>query len=187
MSEIDYYQDIAEKMVSLLKANLESQVDEFQIGYGEHERLQVMLDRVGKELGSEQMLEDAKNALPLDLDVVLFIHFPKDDTYEMVIVEVKEKSRVGLMNYSQLTGYCLVSKAKYGLLVNVDGGMSRELQDILEFRGDLSSFSRTSNEGEIQHLFGVYEWESSSDVLKKKNVGSISSIPRLANKISSNK
>lgn len=187
MSEIDHYTDIAERMKTLLEADLESEVDEVNIGYGEHSRLKDMLSEVGKEFESEQMLEDSKNALPLDLDIVLFVYFPEEDDYEMVTIEVKERNRVGLMNFSQLTGYCLVSKAKYGFLVNVGGGMSSELQDILEYREELTSFSRTTDGENITHHSGVFEWQKSSGTLSIKNVGPISSIPKLADKLSSDK
>lgn len=185
MSEIDHYTDIGNQLKILIEANLEDKVDEYDVRFRKHTRLSEMLQSVGQELESEKLLEDSKNALPLDLDIVVFVYFPDTDEYEKIIVEVKDRSKVGLMNFSQLTGYNLVSKTRYGLLVNVDGGMSSELQKILEYQKDLSSFSQKTNESEIKHEFGVFKWETSSKKLVRTGIEPLNSIPKIAEKIAS--
>ena len=71
----------------------------------------------------------ALNVPILNLDIFALI---TDGTrFELLILEVKRMNNAGLKEWSQLVGYCMISGAKYGLLVNIDHGASSRLSQIL--------------------------------------------------------
>ncbi|MDR2266497.1 MAG: hypothetical protein LBE09_02770 [Christensenellaceae bacterium] len=73
---------------------------------------------------------------PLNLDIFGII--TDGYKFEIVILEVKLRENVGLAESSQLLGYTIVSDAKYGLLINIDSGVSRRLTGILTSEMDVS-------------------------------------------------
>lgn len=92
---------------------------------------------------------------------------------------------VGLKEWSQLVGYCLVSGAKYGLLINVDHGASPRLSDILQDNENLS-YIRTIEQNKVnKHLLGFMQWDSLTKCFDYSNLGTIKTISELCQCINS--
>ncbi|NBJ93275.1 hypothetical protein [Parablautia muri] len=101
--------------------------------------------------------------------------------YEIVILEIKLRTAVGLSEWSQLIGYNLVSDAKYGLLINIDAGASDRLARILSFDEDISRIVRKRKNGAaIEHLLGFMQWNSVTQNFEYSNLGQISSLSLLS-------
>ena len=86
----------------------------------------------------------------------------------------------GLKEWSQLVGYCLVSGAKYGLLVNIDNGASPRLAHILSTEAHISDI-QTIVEGEHhEHCLGFMQWDSLTQSFEYSNLGLIKSLSELS-------
>ena len=104
--------------------------------------------------------------------------------FVILILEVKLKPSVGLAEWSQLLGYNLVSDAKYGLLINIDGGASNRLVHILSTEKDTSKIVRIKENGHrIEHLFGFMQWNSLTQNFEYSNLGQIWSLSALSNEL----
>ena len=137
------------------------------------------------------ILKFAARTPPLSLDIFGLI---TDGTfYELLIIEVKLLNSVGLANLSQLIGYCIVSNAQYGILVNVNGGESPRLTELLVNEPNLTCIKRciplyqtTGNANDnliIEHNLGVMEWDSDTKNLIYTGYGGIKSLSDLCNKL----
>lgn len=116
---------------------------------------------------------------PLNLDI--FGVVTNGVKFEIVILEIKLKTAVGLSEWSQLAGYNLVSGAKYGLLINIDAGASDRLTRILSFDEDVSRILRRRKNGTItEHLLGFIQWNSVTQNFEYSNLGQISSLSLLS-------
>ncbi|WP_141709237.1 hypothetical protein [Desulfuribacillus stibiiarsenatis] len=116
----------------------------------------------------------------LKIDLFLIIINPENKKFEIVIGEVKDISSLGLKEYSQLIGYCLSSYSGYGLLINVNGGASKNLTDLLALDEDLSIVRRLTQAGElIEHQFGVFKWNSKNSQAESLQLGRIYSLPAM--------
>ena len=125
------------------------------------------------------MEEYSRITSPLNLDI--FGVFTNGIKFEIVILEVKLRSVVGLNEWSQLLGYNLVSNARYGLLINIDAGASERLIRILSFDEDASKIIRLKNDGtKIEHLLGFMQWNTITQNFEYSNLGQISSLSALS-------
>lgn len=125
------------------------------------------------------MKEYSRITSPLNLDI--FGVFTNGIKFEIVILEVKLRSAVGLNEWSQLLGYNLVSNARYGLLINIDAGASERLIRILSFDEDASKIIRLKNDGtKIEHLLGFMQWNTITQNFEYSNLGQISSLSALS-------
>ena len=125
------------------------------------------------------MEEYSRITSPLNLDI--FGVFTNGIKFEIVILEVKLRSAVGLNEWSQLLGYNLVSNARYGLLINIDAGASERLIRILSFDEDASKIIRLKNDGtKIEHLLGFMQWNTITQNFEYSNLGQISSLSALS-------
>lgn len=125
------------------------------------------------------LIEYSRITPPLNLDIFGVV---TDGTkFEIVILEVKLKTAVGLSEWSQLVGYNMVSNAKYGLLINIDAGASDRLIRILSFDEDASRIIRKKKSGEmIEHLLGFMQWNTVTRNFEYSNLGQISSLSALS-------
>ena len=89
----------------------------------------------------------------------------------------------GLKEWSQLVGYCLVSDAKYGLLVNIDAGASDRLSDILRTEQKLSHIKTITNIGTKDHYLSFMQWDSLTQSFDYTNLGVIKSLSDLTDKL----
>jgi hypothetical protein len=118
---------------------------------------------------------------PLNLDIFALV---TDGTkFELLILEVKLMNRAGLKEWSQLVGYCLVSGARYGLLVNINNGASPRLADILRTETHLS-YIRTLVGGQaLEHCLGFMQWDSLTQGFEYSNLGFIRSLSALSQEV----
>lgn len=115
---------------------------------------------------------------PLNLDIFALI--TDGVRFELLILEVKRMESVGLKEWSQLVGYCLVSGAKYGLLVNTDGGASSRLVQLLQTQRHLSHIETLAGGRPKSHCLGLMYWDSLTRSFDYSNLGFIKSLSALS-------
>ena len=116
---------------------------------------------------------------PLNLDIFALI---TDGTqFEILILEVNLMNSAGLKEWSQLVGYCLVSGAKYGLLVNIDNGASPRLAHILSTETHISDIQTIVDGESHEHCLGFMQWDSLTQNFEYSNLGLIKSLSELSN------
>src|SRR3989338_886751 len=178
--EVDYYKEIALGLKDLFISNMP---DSLHVSvYPLIGEIKAALQNlILNEKVDERLIKPIIQGIDtLSLDVSFLLVNNKTKKYEIVILEIKRTSAVGLTELSQLIGYCLVSKAKFGILVNVDNTVSSRFSTILERDFDLTIIERTlKNDQDIVHKFGVMKWNSKTLALEYTNAGSIKSIPEL--------
>jgi len=123
----------------------------------------------------------AEKTPPLSLDIFALI--TNGVKFENLILEVKLVKAVGLQQWSQLVGYCLVSGTKYGLLVNIDDDGSPRLTQMLQTERHISHIQTVVNNERREHLLGFMEWNSVTHNFEYSNLGSIRSLSDLCNKL----
>lgn len=182
-NEVSHYPEIMQFVEAQIKSN-------FKASYGQElyvfcktgELSSGLKDIVlkNKEL-CECVRSFSENVPPLNLDIFALI--TNGEKYELLILEIKKRPSVGLNEWSQLVGYCIVSNARFGLLINVDGTASKRLLDLLNADSDISSISRIKSGEENKHLLGFMEWNSDTYNLEYSNMGAVKSISKLCNMI----
>lgn len=118
---------------------------------------------------------------PLNLDIFALI--TDGIKFEILILEIKLMNSVGLKEWSQLVGYCLVSRAKYGLLVNIDNGPSERLAHILTSEDSLSNILTVIDGKQYAHHLGFMEWDSLTQNFEYSNLGMIKSLSDLSRQL----
>lgn len=88
---------------------------------------------------------------------------------------------VGLKEWSQLVGYCLIYGAKYGLLVNIDNGASPCLSHILSAKNHISDIQTIVDGAIHEHCLGFMQWDSLTQSFEYSNLGMIKSLSELSN------
>jgi len=182
-NEISYYPEILDFIKTNLKSNfIAADKRSINIFWGRGE-LKTNLKRIISENGNMPscIVEYANKVQPLDLDVFALI--TDGITFEIIILEVKLMKSVGLKEWSQLIGYCLVSDAKYGLLVNIDNGCSSRLFDILEFENQMHTIINIYNGKEHSHYLGFMQWNSVTHNFEYSNLGFMKSLSMLSRKL----
>lgn len=116
---------------------------------------------------------------PLNLDIFALI--TNGIKFELLILEIKLMNSAGLKEWSQLVGYCLVSGAKYGLLINIDNGASPRLAQILSTEDHLSHIKTIVDEDSLEHCLGFMQWDSLTKNFEYSNLGLIRSLSALSN------
>lgn len=116
---------------------------------------------------------------PLNLDI--FGVITNGEKFEFVILEVKLRDNVGLAEWSQLLGYTIVSNAKFGLLINIDSGVSSRLTGILTSEIDISKIVRKKANGDVvEQLLGFMQWNSLTHNFEYSNLGQLWSLSVLS-------
>lgn len=181
--EEEYYQEIARDFIKYLSANLEN---------SEKYTIKPLIGEVGSALktlicngyqASDSLQKFSREVHQLHLDISILIENNENHLFELIVIEVKRVKRIGLSELSQLIGYSLVSKSKFGMLVNINEGISENFRIILDSDKDLTDIRRILDDGEIHHEFGVMKYNSITNRFEYENVGSLRSIPDLAKKI----
>lgn len=143
-------------------------------------------------IDSPQLRQFAAEVPPLELDVFLVI-LNNLGEFVILVCEIKNITSVGLRELSQLIGYCLIANSKFGLLINVDGGISNRFVDILVNEPYITHIVRIeAQQAELkidkaliqEHLLGVMKWNSKTKRLEYTNAGKIITIPQLCKEIS---
>lgn len=185
-NEVSYYPEILNFIKKTLKSNfVAADKDSIEIYWGKGE-LKTNLKRIIAENPCipNCIVEYANKVQPLDLDVFALITDGK--TFEIVILEVKFMKSVGLKEWSQLIGYCLVSDAKYGLLININNGCSSRLFDILQFENHMSEIVNIVHNTYNYHYLGFMQWNSVTQNFEYTNLGYVRSLSMLSNKLIEN-
>ena len=182
-NEVSYYPEIQAFIEAQLKSNFRARNHrELEVFWGIGE-LKTNLQRIINE--NPDKCSCARNFTqrtpPLNLDIFALI--TDGSKFELLILEVKLMNSAGLKEWSQLVGYCLVSGAKYGLLVNIDNGASPRLSQILSTEGHLSHINTLVQEEYKQHCLGFMQWDSLTQSFEYSNLGFIRSLSELSNRI----
>ena len=179
-NEISYYPEIQKFIEAQLKSNFRAQRQrdlEVYWGIGE---LKTNLDRIINEHPDKCSCAKAFSLRvpPLNLDIFALI--TDGQKFELLILEVKLMNSAGLKEWSQLVGYCLVSGAKYGLLLNIDNGASQRLSHILSTEEHLSTIRTIVNGKPQEHYLGFMQWDSLTHDFEYSNLGCIKSLSDLS-------
>ncbi len=182
-NEISYYQEIREFIETQLKSNFLVGCDEQLCVYWGIGELKSNLYRIIEEHPVECScaLQFAKRVPPLSLDIFALI--TNGNRFELLILEVKLVKSAGLSEWSQLVGYCLVSGAKYGLLVNIDSGSSERLSRTLLDEPHMSHIETIVDGCNREHILGFMQWNSLTHNFEYTNLGSIKSLSDLSSKL----
>lgn len=123
----------------------------------------------------------ANNVPPLNLDIFALV--TDGNKFQILILEVKLMDAAGLKEWSQLVGYCLVSGAKYGLLINIDNGASTRLASILSTEKHLSHIKTVVGNDVHEHCLGFMQWDSLAKCFDYSNLGLVKSLSDLSVRI----
>jgi hypothetical protein len=116
----------------------------------------------------------ARRMPPLNVDI--FAVITDGEKFELLVLEVKLRKSAGLAQWSQLIGYCIVTDCKYGLLVNIDGGASNRLIDLLRQNTDVSKITRLKDNESIETLLGFMQWNSITKNFEYSGLGQLCSL-----------
>ena len=182
-NEVSYYPEIQGFIEEQLKSNFRAaQEDNVDIFWGIGE-LKTNLQRIIREHPDkcDCVRYFAQRVPPLNLDIFALI--TDGDKFELLILEVKLMSIAGLKEWSQLVGYCLVSGAKYGLLVNIDNGASPRLSQILSTEEHISHIRELINDDVFEHCLGFMQWDGLTHNFEYSNLGMVKSLSDLSNQL----
>jgi len=177
--EVDYYEEIADVLTSFFVSNLKG-----NNGY----TVRVLIGEISSAIrtliangysAGQSLVDFGRSVHRLHLDISLLIENVKNGKFEIVVFEIKKTKGLGLSELSQLIGYCLVSKAKFGVLVNIDNTVSGEFSIILDADRDLTKIVRVIDNKIIEHRFGVMVWNSKTKKMEYSESGDITSLPGL--------
>jgi len=179
-NEVSYYPEIQCFIETQIKSNFAvGSHHELFVFWGIGE-LKSNLQRIIREHPVECscVVDFAESTPPLSLDVFALI--TDGNKFELLILEVKLVKSAGLSEWSQLVGYCLVSGAKYGLLVNIDNGGSPRLTQMLSTERHISHIVTTVNNEQREHCLGFMQWNSFTHNFEYSNLGVIKSLSDLS-------
>jgi len=183
LKERDHYDEIAKALASLIFDNLEksgkyvvkSLIGEISSG------LRTLIAN-GYDAG-EVLKNYSKSVHRLFLDVSILVENKNSGKFEIIIFEIKKGNKLGLNALAQLIGYCLVSKQKFGVLVNVDDGISENFSIILQADPNLTIIDRLIDDTVLRHEIGVMVWNSHTKNFEYTQTAAIKNIPDLVKKI----
>lgn len=182
-NEISHYPEIQEFIEQQIKSNFTAakrKVPDVFWGIGElKDNLQRMI--LSHPEQCKCVVSFAKKVPPLNLDIFALI--TDGVNFELLILEIKLLKGAGLKELSQLIGYCLVSGAKYGLLINIDNGASPRLSQILSSEEHISHINVLYNNIAHEHYLGFMQWDSLTRSFEYSNLGAIKSLSDLSRKL----
>ena len=177
--EVSYYPEIMAFVKAQIESNFLASKNPLKV-YCKTGELKKGLTEIIREnhITTNSIIEFASKTPPLSLDIFALITDGID--YELLIIEVKLLSAVGLSALSQLIGYCIVSNAEHGLLINVNGTESPRLTNLLINEPDTTYIRRELINGkEVEHSLGVMEWDSDTQNLLYTGYGKIKTMSSL--------
>lgn len=182
-NEVSYYPEIQNFIETQLKSNFSAKRnDELFVFWGIGELKSNLIRILSENPEKCACIQNfVRNVPPLNLDIFALVTNGKK--FELLILEVKLLKGAGLKEWSQLVGYCLVSKARYGLLLNIDEGASSRLSDILIAEEHISHIKTIIDESSYEHCLGFMQWDSLTQNFEYSNLGYIKSISDLSDQI----
>ena len=182
-NEVSYYPEIQRFIEEQLKSNFRAKHKrELEVFWGIGElksNLQRIISTNPEKCNCAMRF--AQRVPPLNLDIFALV--TDGSKFEILILEVKLMSSAGLKEWSQLVGYCLVSGAKYGLLINVDNGASPRLSQILSTEEHLSHIKTIVSNEQNEHCLGFMQWDSLTQSFEYSNLGLIKSLSELSDRV----
>ena len=182
-NEVSYYPEIQTFIEAQLKSNFRAERQrDLEVFWGISElksNLRRILDENPEKCACARVF--AQQVPPLNLDVFALV--TDGLKFELLILEVKLMNSAGLKEWSQLVGYCLVSGAKYGLLVNIDNGASPRLSQILSTENHISHIRTSVGDINREHCLGFMQWDSLTQSFEYTNLGFIRSLSELSNQL----
>lgn len=182
-NEVSYYLEIQEFIEKQLKSNFRAASNrDLYVFWGIGE-LKSNLQRILFEHPTECScaFEFARRVPPLSLDIFALI--TDGVKFELLILEIKLVKSAGLSEWSQLIGYCLVSGAKYGLLVNINNAGSPRLNQLLSTEQHISHITTLVNDERRDHCLGFMQWDSLTQNFEYSNLGLIKSVSDLSDRL----
>ncbi|MBQ4150697.1 MAG: hypothetical protein IJC81_02705 [Clostridia bacterium] len=182
-NEVSYYPEIQAFIEAQLKSSFRAKNNrELEVFWGIGE-LKTNLQRILRENPEKCTCAAtfAQRTPPLNLDIFALITDGRK--FEILILEVKLMNAAGLKEWSQLVGYCLVSGARYGLLININNGASPRLSQILSTEEHLSHIRTIVNGQHHEHNLGFMEWDSLTRSFDYSNLGIVKSLSDLSNRL----
>lgn len=182
-NEVSHYEEIKQYIETQMKSNLFAEnINQIKMFWRIGELSSNLIEIVNTEENvSKNLIDFAYSIPPLNLDIFCLItdgvHF------ELLILEIKKRKSVGLKEWSQLVGYCIVSEAKYGLLINIDGEVSNRLNHLLQQNKSLSHISRIIDKRTTNSDLGLMNWNPVTHNFEYSNMGVIYSISKLTEEI----
>ncbi len=182
-NEVSYYPEIQRFIESQLTSNFKvaSKRDLYVFwGIGE---LKTNLQRIIAEHPEECACASdfSRYVPPLSLDIFALV--TDRQKFELLILEIKLVKSAGLSEWSQLVGYCLVSGAKYGLLLNIDSGSSPRLTQMIQTEQHMSHIQTIVNGETREHILGFMQWNSLTHNFEYSNLGTIKSLSDLSDRL----
>lgn len=181
-NEVSFYPEIMAYVKEIIESNFRAAKNPLRV-YCKSGELRKGLHQIisENEIKTKSIIDFAASTPPLSLDIFALI--TDGEKYELLIMEIKLVKAMGLSELSQLIGYCIVSNAQYGLLINVDNGVSPRLQDLLVNEKNVTDIVRnvqTRNMmSTIEHCLGVMEWDSVTKSLNYTGHGKIRTMSEL--------
>jgi len=182
-NEVSYYQEIQQFIEMQLKSNFRAASKrDLHVFWGIGE-LKANLQRIIGEHPAECSCAVAfsNRVPPLNLDIFALITDVQE--FELLILEAKLVKSAGLREWSQLVGYCLVSGAKYGLLLNIDNGGSPRLMQMLQTERHISHIHTVVDGERKEHILGFMQWNSLTQNFEYSNLGTIKSLSDLSDRL----
>ncbi len=182
-NEVSYYPEIQQFIEAQLKSNFRSICNrELSVFWGIGE-LKAKLNQIINDNPEKCSCASkfVQNVCPLNLDIFALV--TDGNKFQILILEVKLMPSVGLKEWSQLVGYCLVSGAKYGLLLNINNGASTRLSQILSSETHLSHIKTIVNEKVCEHCLGFMKWDAITQSFEYSNLGLIKSLSDLSERL----
>ena len=184
-NESSYYDEIMRFVKEQIESNFQAARKPLKV-YCKTGELRRGLQEIISEnnITTSSIVDFAASTPPLSLDIFALI--TDGEKYELLIIEVKLLKSVGLTQLSQLIGYCIVSNAQYGILVNIEGGESPRLTNLIMNEPDVMHIVRHLNvkNGFVEHNLGVMEWDSETHNLTYTGYGRIRTITELCERLS---
>ncbi len=183
--EVSYYDEIMCFIKDQIESNFQAARNPLKV-FCKTGELRHGLQEIIREnnITTASVVNFAASTPPLSLDIFALI--TDGEKYELLILEVKLLKSVGLTQLSQLIGYCIVSNAQYGILINVNGGESPRLTNLIMNEPDVMHIVRYLDGKDIvvEHNLGVMEWDSETQNLNYTGYGRIRTISELCRRLS---
>jgi len=181
-NEVSFYPEIMQFLKEQIESNFRASAKPLRVYCQTGELKKGLADIIrDNNITTPSIVNFASNTPPLSLDIFALI--TDGEKYELLIVEVKQVRSTGLAHLSQLIGYCIVSNAQYGLLINVDGRESPRLTDLIMNEPDLTHIVRVRPNGNVESSLGVMEWDSHTHNITYSGYGGIRTLSELCRKL----
>jgi hypothetical protein len=182
-NEVSYYPEITRFIEMQLQSNFRAKNKNDIHIYWKIGEMKSKLEELITEHPTEcNCLRDFTRKMP-PLNVDIFSVITDGIKFELLVLEVKLRKSAGLAQWSQLIGYCMVTDCKYGLLVNVDGGASDRLIELLRQNIDVSKIIRLKDNNQIEALLGFMEWNSITKNFEYSGLGQLCSLSSISDKL----